>query len=187
MEQASTLLQPSRVFCSLLEKWGKPSIFLEHKECMHLAATSAQLETGCHPVGLLLTCQEKQATTLKHGYKQDVRQGGDPHTGMSTHWRYRDREGRMPPALASPRHFLVHNSGSSLLSPLLLAKGFQLPTLMAGKILAPCTRAACWEENHMEMEEAIAQSTGTAAFAHVFWETGGASSVFFQLSVNQSP
>lgn len=88
---------------------------------------------------------------------------------------------------ASPLCFLVHDSNSSPLSPLLLAGGFQLPPLMAGKILVPCTPAACQEEDHVEMEEAIARSTGTAAFACTFLETQGASSVFFQLSVNQSP
>lgn len=46
--------------------------------------------------------------------------------------------------------------------------------------------AAC-RDDHMKMEEAIAQPAGAAAFSHAFLETGGASSVFFQLPVNQSP
>lgn len=41
--------------------------------------------------------------------------------------------------------------------------------------------------DHVETEEATMQSTRTAAFACTFLGTGEASSVFFQLSVNQSP
>lgn len=84
----------------------------------------------------------------------------------------------MPPA--SPQCFLEHSSSSSLLSPWLLAGGLQSPALMAGKILAPRTPAAC-QEDHVETKEAIARSAGKAAFTRTFLETGGASSVFFQL------
>lgn len=71
--------------------------------------------------------------------------------------------------------------------PLPLARGFQLPPLTAGKSLAPHMPAACQEGDHVEMEEALALSAGMAALALMFLETRGASSVFFQLPVNQSP
>lgn len=182
MAQGSTLLQPSMIFQSLLEKSDKTSIFLWSTRgmCIWLQLLPSW-NPGTSPA---VSCWSSRGHELQH---QNTAVSKMHMSGRRpTHGHRRcGEQGKIPPA--SPSHLLVHGSRSSLLSPLLLAGEFQLPPLMAGKILAPCMPAACQEEDHVEMEEAIPRSTGTTAFACTFLETQGASSVFFQLSVNQSP
>lgn len=174
----------------MLEKLGKTSIFffLEHKQCVHLAAALPSWSQGTTPAisrSCFRRCElQHRNMVISRMHVSGRYEQRDPRAGVSTHRICRGEEGRMPPA--SPWCFWVHASSSSPLSPPLLAGGFELLLLMAGKILAPHVPTAC-REDHTETEEAIVQSTGMAAFAHAFLGTGGASSVFFQLSVNQSP
>lgn len=85
----------------------------------------------------------------------------------------------MPPA--TPLHFLVH------IATLPTAPGWggSVVTLKAGRTLAARWPAACRKSIKWKWRKRLL--VGTGAFARAFLDTGGASSVFFQLSVNQSP
>lgn len=175
MAQASTLLQPSPVFCSLLEKLGKSSnIFWSTR-----AMCSGFLPSWSQGTTPATSCSSVRRSKLQHGNTDISRM----HMAGRRHkcWQRRDDATSIP----------VATVGACLQQlsplPLLLARGFQLPPLMAGKSLAPRKPAACQEGDHVEMEEALALSAGMAALARVFLETRAASSVFFQLPVNQSP
>lgn len=165
MAQASTLLQPSPVSCSLLENLGKSSniFWTTRGVCSGLLPSWSQ---GTTPATF---CSRVRRSQLQHGNTDISRM----HMSGRRHkcCQRRDDATSIPMAILG--------TCLQLLSPLplLLARGFQLPPLRAGKSLKPCWPAACQEGDHVKWRKSSSiRRNGSAAWCS--WKPRGLICVF---------